>query len=380
MIPTYYQVHLESQLSHANYIFLKILMTVLQSIKKVSLEGIATAIPIPILFESRRRRLQRFLSLPNLTMEKTWFPIVKAWLKVNFKIEEMIYIVIDRTNWENTNLFVVSVVWNKRAFPVYCEKLDKKGSSNIEEQTKIISKILPLFKKYKVCVLGDREFCSIKLANWLHEQKVYFCTRLKKNTYVTVEKELATQLESTGLKPGNSFFYEGVKITKQNGFGSFNIAAKWKSNNSKKKANEGWFLVTNLEGLEIAISSYEKRFGIEEMFRDFKTGGYNLEDTKVSENRLISLIILISIAYTSATIQGKIIVNSGVQKYVGRVKESKRNVKRHSSFYIGLYGKNWVSSGENCRELVAELMKLSRNKIAYYQRGLRAMSLIIAAS
>jgi hypothetical protein len=36
------------------------------------------------------------------------------------------------------------------------------------------------------------------------------------------------------------------------------------------------------------------------MFRDFKSGGYNLEDTKVTNNRLISIILLISIAYTSA--------------------------------------------------------------------------------
>ncbi len=34
------------------------------------------------------------------------------------------------------------------------------------------------------------------------------------------------------------------------------------------------------------------------MFRDFKKGGYNLEGTKVNGDRLISLLILMSIAYT----------------------------------------------------------------------------------
>ncbi|EGJ29399.1 hypothetical protein LYNGBM3L_67710 [Moorena producens 3L] len=41
------------------------------------------------------------------------------------------------------------------------------------------------------------------------------------------------------------------------------------------------------------------------MFRDFKKGGYNLEDTKVEGKRLISLVLLIAIAYTSSTIQGQ---------------------------------------------------------------------------
>jgi hypothetical protein len=48
---------------------------------------------------------------------------------------------------------MVSVVWDKRAFPVYFELLPKLGSSNINEQTAIISKVLPLFKNHKICVL-----------------------------------------------------------------------------------------------------------------------------------------------------------------------------------------------------------------------------------
>lgn len=70
----------------------------------------------------------------------------------------------------------------------------------------------------------------------------------------------------------------------------------------------------------------------------------------------------------------------GVQKYVGRVKEYGRTQRRHSSFYIGLYGQNWVNFMDTCRELVTDLMKLNRNKQQYYQRGLRAMRLIKSAS
>jgi thiamine kinase-like enzyme len=116
------------------------------------------------------------------------------------------------------------------------------------------------------------------------------------------------------------------------------------------------------------------------MFRDFKSGGYNLEETNVSGERFITLVILIAIAYTSATIQGQEIKRKGIQKYVGRIKEYGRTERRHSSFYIGLYGNNWVNFMESCIELVSKLMKLNRNKRKYYQRGLRAMRLILSAS
>ncbi len=116
------------------------------------------------------------------------------------------------------------------------------------------------------------------------------------------------------------------------------------------------------------------------MFRDFKKGGYNLEDTNVSGERLIRLILLIAIAYTSATIQGQEIKRKGIQKYVGRIKEYGRIERRHSSFYIGLYGQTWVHFRQTCMNLVTELMKLHRNKHKYYQQGLRAMMLILSAS
>ena len=116
------------------------------------------------------------------------------------------------------------------------------------------------------------------------------------------------------------------------------------------------------------------------MFRDFKSGGYNLEGTNVSGERLITLILLIAIAYTSATIQGQQIKRKGVQKSVGRVKEYGRIERRHSSFYIGLYGRTWVNFMEPYKDLITDLMTLARNKRPFYQRGLRAMELILAAS
>ena len=112
------------------------------------------------------------------------------------------------------------------------------------------------------------------------------------------------------------------------------------------------------------------------MFRDFKKGGYNLEDTNVEGDRFISLVLLIAIAYTSATIQGQQIKRKGIQKYVARIKEYGRSERRHSSFYIGLYGQTWVNFKDICMELVTELMRLNRNKRKYYQRGIRAMRLI----
>ena len=116
MMPVFYPPHLKSQLSLAEYLFLKILIALLQSIKKVSLETLATALPLPILFESRRKRIQRFLSLPGLKIVTKEFPIVTTWLATYFRDSQVIYLVIDRTSWGYINLFMISVVGDLHSF------------------------------------------------------------------------------------------------------------------------------------------------------------------------------------------------------------------------------------------------------------------------
>ena len=376
MIPTFYQKHLKNQLNLTEYILLEILLNLLQSIKKVSLEKLASALPLPIKFESRRKRIQRFLSLTNLKIEKIWFPIIEELLKTYFRSDKIIYLAIDRTNWCRINLFMVSIIWDKRAFPVYFKLLPKLGSSNITEQKEIIEKIIPLFKNYKICILGDREFCSVKLAKYLQDLSVYFCLRLKKNEFIEYQKDIWVELQDLGLVPGVSFFLKGVKVTKTGGFLGFNVAGKWKRKVNGLAQKEAWFILTNFDSLESAISSYKRRFDIEEMFRDFKKGGYNLEDTNVKGERFISLVLLIAIAYTVATIGGQQIKRKGIQKYIARVKEYNRLERRHSSFYVGLYGYNWVDFKDNCIDLVVALIRLNPNKRDYYRQGINAMKLI----
>ncbi|AOW99557.1 transposase [Moorena producens PAL-8-15-08-1] len=379
MLPLLYQKHLRSQLKYRHFILFNILVILIQSIKKVSLEKLANALPLGIKLESRRKRIQRFLSLQDLKLEAIWFPIIASIMETYLETDQLVYVVIDRTNWGKINLLVTSLIWDKRAFPIYFTLLPKLGSSNIKEQTCHISKIMPIFKDYKICLLGDREFCSVRLAKWLSQQSLSFCLRLKKNEFIEVKKQIWIELDSLGLVPGTSLFFEGVKVTKTKESISFNIAGKWKRKISGFAPKEPWFILTNLKSLDLAIAAYKKRFNIEQMFRYLKKGGYNLEDTNVSGDRLIFLILLIAVAYTSSTLQGQEIKRKGVQKYVGIVKEYGRLQRRHSSFYIGLYAQTWVNLSNELTNLIQDLMRVNPNKQKYYLRGMRAMKLALSA-
>jgi len=86
------------------------------------------------------------------------------------------------------------------------------------------------------------------------------------------------------------------------------------------KVKDAWFILTDLGSLPVAISGYKQRMGIEEMFRDCNTGGYNLEGSGLRGERLIKMILLMAIVYTRAIFHGTEIQKEQVPKYLSRHK------------------------------------------------------------
>ncbi|MGB5971237.1 MAG: hypothetical protein WBG70_23200 [Spirulinaceae cyanobacterium] len=114
----------------------------MQSYKTVQIEKLSALLPIPILYQSRRRHLQRFLVLKSLKVKYLWFPVMKKWLKINQSRQKVVYVAMDRTQWKERNLFVASLIKEKRAIPLNWFLLDKKGSSNFSEQKRLRLEVL----------------------------------------------------------------------------------------------------------------------------------------------------------------------------------------------------------------------------------------------
>ena len=155
---------------------------------------------------------------------------------------------------------------------------------------------------------------------------------------------------------------------------------KWKRNYGAWKLDEAWFILTDLGSLQAAIDAYKQRMGIEEMFRDCKTGGYDLEGTSLKGNRLINIILLMTLAYSLAIFEGTELRKKQVGKYVCRRQEPKKRYRRRSTFGVGLDGEKWVNYLEQYSLEVEQLMKLTRNKRRFYQQGMRAATLIRSIS
>ncbi|PSF28534.1 hypothetical protein C7H19_24625 [Aphanothece hegewaldii CCALA 016] len=73
--------------------------------------------------------------------------------------------------------------------------------------------------------------------------------------------------------------------------------------------------------------------GIEAMFKDCKSGGYNLESTQASIERATRLVLLIAIAYTFSTLKGQSIRHKKQQEYICRLRKIKQTLTKNSHFW-----------------------------------------------
>ena len=116
--------------------------------------------------------------------------------------------------------------------------------------------------------------------------------------------------------------------------------------------------------------------GIEAMFKDCESGGYNLEGAKANETRLNNLILLIAISHTISSFKGQKIKNQGLKKYISRTNKKGKIERINSSFWLGLYGFYWTFYDGFIQEWVENLMSLNSHKSPYYRKAIKAMSKI----
>ncbi len=126
-----------------------------------------------------------------------------------------------------------------------------------------------LSTSFSVVILGDREFHGIELSYWLKQKNkkakkpIYFAFREKNNIYLQRSRKNEERLKDLKLIPGVKVLHKNVKVTKQKGFGQFNLLTYKKRDYRHHKVKESWFIITNLSDPNEVIKLYKKRAGIE---------------------------------------------------------------------------------------------------------------------
>jgi hypothetical protein len=284
--------------------------------RSVNLPQIASfAKPANIQLEARVQRFERVVQCPKLVPLEVLTPISKRVLETLWKSEQekSLMILMDRSMINDTlNLLWISVGFQGRALPLGWVLVPHEGNSDLELQQKILTwlkTVLP--EKAKATIVADREFHSIHLAEWIEEElKLDYVLRIKAGTYVEIDGELMKISELAVA--GESFQVKDVKITKDAEIKyRTNLTVHW-----AEDEEEPWALATNLELAE-SVTTYGKRYWIEEMFSDHKSRGLNLEKTRLTDaDRIQKLLVAVTLAYLWLMEIGFSVVTTGNSKQV----------------------------------------------------------------
>jgi hypothetical protein len=80
---------------------------------------------------------------------------VKQVISRQLKAGSQLIIALDRTQWKEYNVLMVSPLVQKRAFPIFWTLLDKQGASKKVEQQQVLRPVIRLLKRYKLVIVGS---------------------------------------------------------------------------------------------------------------------------------------------------------------------------------------------------------------------------------
>jgi hypothetical protein len=285
--------------------------------KSLQVGQIITALPLAGTRDSLKKRVQRFLKNEDVSIEIYYQPLAQRILRRLVAGGARVHLTLDRTEWDAFNILYVCVGWRGRALPLLWCMLGPGASSFVEQKAllAVVAQWLPT--RADVLLLGDREFGTGVLAQWALHQGWGVCLRLRAHEYV--RRAGASHFEMLPLVlPGERRFWSSVTFTQKHGVNGLNLAMYW-----APAAAEPWYLITTEPTCQLACVSYQKRFRIEEMFKDFKNNGrgFGLELTGVRHaDRLERLLLALALVYTWLLLWGAYVIASGQQKLVDNVR------------------------------------------------------------
>ena len=283
---------------------------------------------------SNFKRVQRFFRYFNFGFTP-YVNFVWSMLERDGNVKGRYVLALDRTNWKygerNINILMLAVAYKGGAIPLVWKLLDKRGNSNREERLSLIRSLKRRLSPERWasirCLTMDREFDGSKWLSELDDMKLAFVLRIKKSVLIEnggksrrahrlFSGETRRVLRKTRLVFGMKLYVGGQRLK------------------DKKGKEEYLILASNIKGSSAAVL-YGERWGIELLFGQLKSRGFNFGDTHVTHlERIKTMIFILSMAYVWAVLTGEWLVKNGLKIPLKRINGKLR--KQHSLFRVGL--------------------------------------------
>lgn len=172
----------------------------------------------------------------------------------------------------------------------------EEGAANIGSAAQI--KLLKELKLWlpadcKPILMADRFYPSHALFNWLKEEGFSWRIRLKGSIELACSDAKINKVADLAKRyPHQEFFDTQARIFNT----GLSMSVGWIWDNAQEHA-EGWAIAMDCPATRASTKDYQDRWGIEPMFSDFKSRGFDLGSTQMRlPKRLSKMILLVALA------------------------------------------------------------------------------------
>ena len=259
---------------------------------------------------ARRQRIRRFLSNSRIDVA-TFTPALLRLLRPLLLGVDEVILSMDRTEWRRrgqvVNVLSVALVLDGITFPLYWIVLSRPGATGLQQWQQVLTPAVDALRSTRwlfgrpLIVAADREFASPKLAEWLWDTyRVNSVLRIKRSEYVHHGHSCQKVADWLGpLRCGQCRFLRDCRVTQSSHF-CVNVALLW-----EKGHEEPWVILSTHRTFPVTIEAYRKRWGIEPMYRHWKSSAFDIEGTRVTDpQRIARLLIPIALCYALCGLEG----------------------------------------------------------------------------
>ena len=280
-------VQVKNRKQVSNWIW--IIVGILQS-QSANLSQIANNLPMGTKAESRVTLIRRWLMNPQVKVWQFYKKVLEHVLSGWSEVEA--YIILDGVmvfgdRWQ---IFRVSLRHGCRAIPLAWTIVEGKGLVQVARLKSMLEKVQRFLKRYvkRVTLFADAGFRDCDWAQLCEEIGWNYAIRIACNTYITLPDGTSDRLDNWVPVNRNRYF-QTVLLTRETKLQT-NVSVTWTTDSKGKP--EMVAIITDQSACRARLREYRFRMSIEQSFRDDKSGGFDLEHTRLQHAQRIDHLLL----------------------------------------------------------------------------------------
>lgn len=301
------------------------------------LATLALGLPLPGRRENLIQHLRRTLKNKQLRSVECYAPLVRHLF--HHWPDREVNLVMDRTDLKHDwSILTLGAVHQKRLLPLTWEVLPF-GGTGADDQTPLLQRIqpaLPPRSQVRINFYGDSEFRAVSVQQCCRDFGWHWQVGLKSDLWFYAPPGEWHPLRDLPLQPGQRCYRSDVFLTREHQFGPLQLLADWSPNQDSPRY---WAL--DLPADSQAWRRGRKRYWIEPGFRDWKSYGFDLEQSHLTDrHRLEGLLLGLAVTTLWMIHVGETLISTG--------RDDELSARAHTDYSVFRLGRDYL---QRCRTL-----------------------------